>query len=105
MTLPLLKKLAWNTVDNSNRLARFVPGGFLEGIEIGLICYAGILAIVVAAFGIHVIDHADGEQIEVTDADPQLDAAQQKERGGHFPLCAMKFFLDATSVSTFKPQS
>ena len=35
----------------------------------------------------------------------ELYTAQQKERGGHFPLTFSRFFLDSTSVCTFRPHS
>ena len=35
----------------------------------------------------------------------ELYTTQQKERGGHFPLTFSRFFLDSTSVCTFRPHS
>ena len=61
--------------------------------------------VVVLPFREHIIDQPDGQQVEVGDADTELYTAQQKERGGHFPLTFARFFLDSTSVCTFRPHS
>ena len=64
-----------------------------------------ILVIVVPALCVHVVHHADGQKIQIPDGDAELYAAEQEQRRCHLPLSWAKFFLDWTSVCTFRPQS
>lgn len=48
--------------------------------------------LVIPALSVHIIDHPDGDQIEVTQRQPQLYAAEQEQRRGHFPVSWAKFF-------------
>ena len=77
----------------------------LEPVEILLRGQLFVRIVVVLPFREHIIDQPDGQQVEVGDADTELYTAQQKERGGHFPLTFARFFLDSTSVCTFRPHS
>ena len=64
-----------------------------------------ILLIIISALCVHVIDHPDRQEIQLTDVDAKLYAAEQKQRGCHFPINRPEFFLASTSVLTFNPQS
>mgnify|MGYP007098778698 FL=1 len=77
----------------------------LEPVEVRLTCQLFVRIVVVLPLREHIIDQPDGQQVEVSDADTELYTAQQKERGGHFPLTFSRFFLDSTSVCTFRPHS
>ena len=77
----------------------------LESVEIRLTCQFLVRIVVVLPFREHVIDQLDCQQVEVGDADTELYTAQQKEWSGHFPLTFSRFFLDSTSVCTFRPHS
>ena len=72
----------------------------LEPVEIRLTCQLFVRIVVILPLREHIIDQPDGQQVEVGDADTELHTAQQKERGGHFPLTFARFFLDSTSVCT-----
>ena len=77
----------------------------LEPVKIRLTCQFFVRIVVVLPLREHIIDQPDGQQVEVGDADTELYTAQQKERGGHFPLTFARFFLDSTSVCTLRPHS
>ena len=77
----------------------------LKDIHVMLRCQFFVRIVVVLPLREHIIDQPDGQQVEVGDADTELYTAQQKERGGHFPLTFSRFFLDSTSVCTFRPHS
>lgn len=77
----------------------------LKDIHIVLRGQLFVRIVVVLPFREHIVDQPDGQQVKVGDADTELYTAQQKERGGHFPLTFARFFLDSTSVCTFRPHS
>lgn len=79
---------------------------YLKFIEILLRCHLPVpVILIIPAFDEHLIYHADGEQIQIPERQPQLDTPQQKERCRHFPVSWAKFFLAAASVCRFKPHS
>ena len=77
----------------------------LEPVEILLRGQLFVRIVVILPLREHIIDQPDGQQVEIGDADTELYTAQQKERGGHFPLTFARFFLDSTSVCTFRPHN
>lgn len=64
----------------------------LKGIEILLCCQLLIGIIVIPALCVHIVDYANRQQIQITNVEPQLYAAEQEERGGHLAFRWAKFF-------------
>ena len=50
-----------------------------KGIEVPLRCQLLVGIIVIPALCVHIVDHADRKQIQITNVEPQLYAAEQKE--------------------------
>ena len=46
----------------------------------------GIVVIVIPAFCVHIVNHADGQQIQVPDGQAELYAAEQEQRCGHLAV-------------------
>ena len=74
----------------------------LKSVKIILGGKCRIAAPVIHALGIYVVDQPDGQQFKVSYRKPELDAPQEEQRRGHFPLSRAKFFLASTSVRTFR---
>ena len=49
------------------------------------------LVLIIAAFCVHVIHHADREKVKIPDGDAELYAAKQKQGCGHRPICYARF--------------
>ena len=64
----------------------------------------GAFRTVIAAFNEHVIDEADGQKVQIPDADAKLNTPEQKQRRRHFPVSRAEFFLLSASDFTFSPQ-
>ena len=83
----------------------------LEAVEVFLRCFPDgttryfILHTVVCLLRPYIKDHADGEQVEVPDRDPDLHTSKQEERSRLLSAGRFLFFLLSTSVSRLSPQS
>ena len=85
--------------------ARSLSAMLLKFVKVSLRSQFSIGILVVLPLCEHVVDQPDGQQVEVGDADTELHTAQHEERGGHYPLTFVRFFLASTSVCTFRPHS
>ena len=47
-------------------------------IEIGLGGDFSVLVLIITALCVHIVDHADRKQIQITNVEPQLYAAEQE---------------------------
>lgn len=77
----------------------------LKSVHLLLGSHRRIVVLIVVAFHEHIVDHADGKQVKVTDADSQLDAPQQEERSRYLPAAFLKFCFDSACVCVFSPHS
>ena len=86
---------------------RAAPPSSLKCIEILLTgeLPVGILTFIVPAFRIQIVDHSDGQKVQIPDGQADLYAAEQEQCRRHWALSCAKFFLVVTSVWTFRPQS
>ena len=64
-----------------------------------------VLVIVVSFLRPDIQDHADGQEVEVRNGQPDLQASEQEKRCRYFPGAGTTFFLDSMSVTRFSPQS
>lgn len=63
------------------------------------------LVLIISTLCVHIVHHADCEQVKVTDGNAELYASEQKEGCCHLAVSWAKFFLDCTSVCTLSPHS
>ena len=70
----------------------------LEVVHVLLRGQLAVFEIIVPAFRVHIVHHADGQQIQIPDGEADLDAAKQEQWRCHLPLTFARFFLDWMSV-------
>ena len=77
-------------------------------ITVGLVGHPdgrSVIGTVVALLSPDIQHHPDGQEVEIRNGEPDLQAPKEEQCRGYFPVTFLRFFLASTSVMRLVPHS